>query len=478
MLNYYDKLRVSSNFTKKELKLAFFERINEFPPSKSPMEFKEIREAYETLNNENSRINYDNTLKCSIDIAVILREAEKVDSPIDKEKYFGAAHKYDSHNEALLEKYGYSLFNSEKYKMAVSQFKKLIEMNPKNENYYRFLAASLLQVNETDSRIEPLCRKAIKINQHYPGSYLTLSIYYNSMECKEKAIAILDQGIADDEKIDFDDLVYLFEKFWLFMLWNQPRNVMQVVSQIREIIDREQDPVARYAQTEFAAFGLMEFMSLFPENTDYEIVLMGMRAIQSIKPREEISGIIERLTVQKRAIQQVERLSNDEKFKSIFIKICAISVVVKNTYYGGAGACSDIDSQAEQAIINDQSTTTEMLDDLDHIRSHYYSIYKLHPEHFEGIGSKLKHGSSVNSKSSPGPDSCYIATAIYGSCEATQVVALKRFRDEILATTNLGRVFIKCYYWLGPKLAKFTVTHSVISRIVKRILNTIVSYCK
>lgn len=49
---------------------------------------------------------------------------------------------------------------------------------------------------------------------------------------------------------------------------------------------------------------------------------------------------------------------------------------------------------------------------------------------------------------------CYIATCIYGSYDCPEVWTLRRFRDTVLDSTYLGRLFIKCYYFFSPTLVK------------------------
>ena len=45
---------------------------------------------------------------------------------------------------------------------------------------------------------------------------------------------------------------------------------------------------------------------------------------------------------------------------------------------------------------------------------------------------------------------CYIATAVYGSYDCPEVWTLRRFRDEVLAETWYGRLFIRLYYTVSP----------------------------
>ena len=45
---------------------------------------------------------------------------------------------------------------------------------------------------------------------------------------------------------------------------------------------------------------------------------------------------------------------------------------------------------------------------------------------------------------------CYVATAVYGSYDCPEVWTLRRFRDNVLAKTWYGRLFIRMYYAVSP----------------------------
>lgn len=55
----------------------------------------------------------------------------------------------------------------------------------------------------------------------------------------------------------------------------------------------------------------------------------------------------------------------------------------------------------------------------------------------------------------PESDGCYIATAVYGSYDCSEVWVLRRFRDHILAKRWYGRIFIKIYYATSPTLVEY-----------------------
>lgn len=80
--------------------------------------------------------------------------------------------------------------------------------------------------------------------------------------------------------------------------------------------------------------------------------------------------------------------------------------------------------------------------------------------------------SKINNNYSNKPDGgCYIATAVYGSYDAPEVLMLRRFRDEVLSVNYLGRIFIKIYYKLSPPLARKLEKTKLINKVIRNILN-------
>lgn len=54
---------------------------------------------------------------------------------------------------------------------------------------------------------------------------------------------------------------------------------------------------------------------------------------------------------------------------------------------------------------------------------------------------------------------CFVATVAFGGPDAAEVQILRRYRDQVLAQTGAGRVFIRAYYQHGPALARFVQAH-------------------
>jgi hypothetical protein len=65
---------------------------------------------------------------------------------------------------------------------------------------------------------------------------------------------------------------------------------------------------------------------------------------------------------------------------------------------------------------------------------------------------------------------CFIATAVYGSYEADEVLALRRFRDDILNKSMPGRAAIATYYFISPSIARFIETKPAIKNLIRPLL--------
>lgn len=79
-----------------------------------------------------------------------------------------------------------------------------------------------------------------------------------------------------------------------------------------------------------------------------------------------------------------------------------------------------------------------------------------------------------NHPSSSSGGGCYIATAVYGSYDCPEVWTLRRYRDNILSRTILGRLFIKVYYVISPHIVDLLGNKKWFNRFWKYRLDMIV----
>ena len=89
-----------------------------------------------------------------------------------------------------------------------------------------------------------------------------------------------------------------------------------------------------------------------------------------------------------------------------------------------------------------------------------------------------RRNSRRSSTSGSSSDGCYIATAVYGSYDCPEVWMLRRFRDEVLRASVLGRLFIRGYYSVSPGLARHLGSKQLFQKPVKMALDSFVSHLK
>lgn len=69
-----------------------------------------------------------------------------------------------------------------------------------------------------------------------------------------------------------------------------------------------------------------------------------------------------------------------------------------------------------------------------------------------------------------GKEGCFVATACYGDYDAPEVMILREYRDNTLAKTMLGRMFIGVYYRTSPPLAQMIANSDRSKRFVRHCL--------
>jgi hypothetical protein len=73
---------------------------------------------------------------------------------------------------------------------------------------------------------------------------------------------------------------------------------------------------------------------------------------------------------------------------------------------------------------------------------------------------------------------CYIATMAYGDYDHPQVWELRKFRDEVLARSIAGRLFIRSYYFISPKLVALLKDQAAVNTFIRKLLNQFIKLRK
>lgn len=107
----------------------------------------------------------------------------------------------------------------------------------------------------------------------------------------------------------------------------------------------------------------------------------------------------------------------------------------------------DFNWKAAEADVEEMGGDLDMLYTRnDKNRDSYLRELDLEPKRYAKKTSGTSSGGSE--------DGCYVATCVYGDYDCPEVWTLRRFRDQSLGATAVGRSFIRAYYKISPELVR------------------------
>ncbi|NLC26598.1 MAG: BspA family leucine-rich repeat surface protein [Fastidiosipila sp.] len=132
-------------------------------------------------------------------------------------------------------------------------------------------------------------------------------------------------------------------------------------------------------------------------------------------------------------------------------------------------------------------TNSERINYVDKVSGKVYNKDNLSRKYSESSSDESSFSPTSNQQANPWeqplkpPESnkqgaCYIATAVYGSYDASQVLILRNFRDHTLSNSAAGRWFIRTYYKLSPPVAERLKKAKRLNRMVRSVLDKLVQH--
>lgn len=241
MKNFYEILEISDLATQQEIKKAYVKLLRKYPPEKNPEEYKVIREAYDILKDDESKKNYDISLKCGGEIEELENNGKKHlenENYDDAIKCFEKILEFNSELGTIRNSLGNAYMLKRKYKKASLEYMILADNYPDNMNYICNLGFSFEMMGKID-KAEKLYLKAYefdKTDKEVMG--WLISLYWKQKRYFEVE-KLLKKDIMNDGEVDFNDYYCYSKLIETYIRMDDTYKIVDLVKDIKKIIPND-----------------------------------------------------------------------------------------------------------------------------------------------------------------------------------------------------------------------------------------------
>jgi tetratricopeptide (TPR) repeat protein len=453
----YALLEVAPDATPEQIKRAYAGMVRRHPPEKDPEQFKRIREAYEKLSDAHRRAEYDAHQIHGEEIDRLMNEAiEHKNKSEWKEaiRRFKRVALLSPGLESALNLLGICYTNDTNWDEAKKVYKALTDRHPDNGLYWFNYACVYIEEtiatpqaeSEKEAKLARAARKLVErcLQIEPDNSEYVLAMgrafraereYARAEEWAEKAI---------DKRPHAPDIEAFLFLAWNMVYSNRLDRIPPLGDRIFEMLPSE--PAKRAAAASRFARVASELLDDKRPSKLYQPADAFLSAAIRIDPdTKELHAFWESIHVVVEACNEYDRVKEDTRIIQPVRFLLAV--------YTDEARGLKLDRPRDQvfdsifAALRDYSVESIRSSAI-RVRKVYRNLYKLNPK---GIDTLINLTPSTPSQ---GPSSsCFVVTATFGTPDAPIVQQFRRYRDERLTKTWLGRRFIEVYYRVGPAFA-------------------------
>ena len=477
MKNYYEILNINKDATQEEIRSGYKKMLRKYPPEKEQEKYKEIREAYDTLKDEKSRKNYEAYFHHEKDIKTLedkYIEHMEAKNYNEAEKVLKKILIISPEIAHIKDKLGEVYVLKKEYEKSIEIYKELIKEYPENVDYLIKLAGNYSQLKFYDKSGVYYLTAYVLDDSNSEAISGVVHSYIKENKISE-AIDFLNENIEKDDKLDFEDFFALSKLLECYIIKNDMSSLKETLEKIKKIAPEDEESKG------FISWKLGKFAA--------ELYDMGIYEYS-----KEISQICLKLTPDIDLIKELYKQANLFVEANKLIKDESIEYLAKfpvvNYFYG-----DELEDNLKKMALKNLNecvrnfASREMLKkEINKIKWNYPTLYyetsinKFYNEIWSVMDSvsysrpSTKYYYEDTQYIARKKGACYIATAVYGSYDSDEVLVLRRFRDEILKPTKVGRKMVAFYYKYSPYLSKKLKLNSIPSNIIKFILNRFIKF--
>ncbi|MGH4139865.1 tetratricopeptide repeat protein [Clostridium sp.] len=384
MKDYYEILAITQEASKEDIKRAYFKLVRKYPPDRFEVEFMSIREAYETLSNEQTRKQYDsiNNLGSNMKKEYSLAKTYLEEGDLNKAiKILENMAKADSKMLIVKALFAESYLKNNNSGKAVKMYEELTLEQPKNAAFAGYLANAYLHrgwqkkaIIAYDSAIE-LDSDNISLWFGLSGAYIKNNEYWNARNVLENALDVVKD--IDSSTTIYIKLIMIDINFGVFS------SIYKSLDKLAELAinnDEVKDNVA------WTLSHLAEYLMQMGREEDARKLIE--KAAEILPEDKEMLKTKKEIVNYTTYINEFHKMERDKKIKHEVAALIAMEVLTNNEL--------GLNDQEEKEAIKHFEEYT-VLDEYDKYKTSikkldkdYHVLYALRAEFFNKIADRIE----------------------------------------------------------------------------------------
>lgn len=315
MKDFYKVLGISPEAASTDIKKAYFKLVKLYPPDRYADEFMRIREAYETLIDENTRRQYDDIQKIPEVVRAYYIGAGDAMAAGDNDRAIDLLEKVIKHYtefDLVMGMLGDAYLANGNSVKAISIFEELSKREPKNAGFSGKLAAAYLN-RGWHKKAQQKFIYALKLDLD------NISLWLGLIECHIKSEDFIVarntaiKAISTGKSRGWDVLDLYFHIIQIDIYLMDFAGMQGHVDEMKNIAREKEDEKENVA---WFLVNISKIFSIFDRNDDYDMIIKA--AFELIPEDRELKKIVEKNVKDSSVRRQINKLKNDSTFDKLF----------------------------------------------------------------------------------------------------------------------------------------------------------------
>lgn len=381
--NLYEVLGVTVDATTAEIKKAYFSMVRKYPPDRYPHEFMSIREAYETLSNEDARREYNSIALMPPRVKVVF---DKGKAALDEGDYEEAIY-YLEHaavaapgSRVIRGFLGRAYLENGNTVKAIDVFSELTREEGDNAAYRGYLARAYLERGWHRKAVDAF-EKALSLDEDNLSLWMGMAESYAMGERFEDARDTLVRALEKGKTTEWDNIGIYLHLVQFEMLLGNMDNMEKYLEDLTRLAVQDE------TITENVGWALGEMARILVREGCMDIARSIVeRAVRLAPGSEEIRGLKEELTRFIQLDEQMARLQQDKTMPEEIVELIELELFPLPVI--GSPMERELHLFMIESVVVEEAH--QFIASINRLRKNYPELYDLKKAFFDGVLNPVK----------------------------------------------------------------------------------------